>query len=474
MEKSRTRVVFADVRIKKPGMKVLVAQQFGFAVDGTLELFPSLAGNLLASALHRRVSVRSRSRPVGDIDGEYAADLFVADLTEHNAFPELDLRDTGQRPGRIDMNDVSMGGRQVRAQVELQAVHPLHVRRQDAQIGKRGIGGEHLLVDHGSDALERQRGHVVIAAPHFASAIVVDGNAGNPSCVAEDRFDLRLGYVPHTPRLEIVAPGIDPRQIGWSVQHAIGRPRRGIEHRQHHLHEHIADCAGAGFSRLGGHQRAGEPRRQELLVRRRALIGAHEFPPIRTFVFRETTLLATGEKLPEARPEESEFLGRNIDDGSKREENSAQKPARVGRVFREARGNPEHRHAVLSDSDARCRHEVIGDLAPIERRNAPHRVDDVLVKAGEEPKTVLARNLVVERRNSLVGEFMSTRALASVGDGYAAGLAAGDVAPLENDYLESALDQFVRGGHARHPAAQDYDPRGHFLGFRWVGQLRRR
>ena len=261
LEKARTRVVFADVRIKKPGMKVLVAQQFRFAVDGTLELFPSLAGNLLASALHRRVSVRSRSRPVGDIDGEYVADLFVADLTEHNAFPELDLRDTGQRPGRIDMNDVSMGGRQVRAQVELQAVHPLHVRRQGAQIGKRGIGGEHLLVDHGSDALERQRGHVVIAAPHFACAIVVDGNAGNPSCVAEDRFDLRLGHVPHAPRLEIVAPGIDPRQIGRSVQHAIGRPRRGIEHRQHHLHEHIADCAGAGFSRLGGHQRAREPRR---------------------------------------------------------------------------------------------------------------------------------------------------------------------------------------------------------------------
>ena len=69
---------------------------------------------------------------------------------------------------------------------------------------------------------------------------------------------------------------------------------------------------------------------------------------------------------------------------------------------------------------------------------------------------------------------MSTRALAGVGDGYAAGLAAGDVAPLENDYLESALDQFVRGGHARHPAAQNDDPRGHFSGFRWVGQLRRR
>ena len=111
LEKTRTRVVFADVRIEEPGMQVLVAQQFRFAVDGTLELFPCLAGNLLASALDRRLSVRSRSRPVGDVDGEYAADLFVSDLTKNDAFPELDLRDTGQRPGRVDMNDVSVGGR---------------------------------------------------------------------------------------------------------------------------------------------------------------------------------------------------------------------------------------------------------------------------------------------------------------------------------------------------------------------------
>jgi len=54
---------------------------------------------------------------------------------------------------------------------------------------------------------------------------------------------------------------------------------------------------------------------------------------------------------------------------------------------------------------------------------------------------------------------MAARASAIVDDWHAARLAAGDVAPLEDDHLEAALDQFVRGAHPRHAAAKNDDPR---------------
>ena len=110
------------------------------------------------------------------------------------------------------------------------------------------------------------------------------------------------------------------------------------------------------------------------------------------------------------------------------------------------------------NADARRRHQVIGHLAPVERRDAPHRVDHVLVEAREEPKPVLAGQAVLDGRDAGVGELVSARAGAVVDHRDAARLAARDAAALEDDDLEAALDQLVRGAHARDAAAEDDDP----------------
>ena len=80
---------------------------------------------------------------------------------------------------------------------------------------------------------------------------------------------------------------------------------------------------------------------------------------------------------------------------------------------------------------------MISDLAPVERRNAPHGVDDVLVKAGKELKTMLARNFVERDEIPVSANLMQACSLAGVRDRDAAGFAAGGVAPLEDNYPNS-------------------------------------
>ena len=49
---------------------------------------------------------------------------------------------------------------------------------------------------------------------------------------------------------------------------------------------------------------------EELLVRRRPLLGADELPPARPLVLPEPALMARGEDLPDARAEECQIVGR--------------------------------------------------------------------------------------------------------------------------------------------------------------------
>ena len=114
--------------------------------------------------------------------------------------------------------------------------------------------------------------------------------------------------------------------------------------------------------------------------------------------------------------------------------------------------------------------QVIRHLAPIERRNAAHGVDDVLVEAGEKPEAVLAGQVVLDRSNSGVRNLIPPLAAgaSSLDHWNAARLAARDVAPFEHHDLEAALDEFLRGAHARHAAAQNDDFRpGHGSPANW-------
>ena len=92
--------------------------------------------------------------------------------------------------------------------------------------------------------------------------------------------------------------------------------------------------------------------------------------------------------------------------------------------------------------------------AAVERRNAAHGVDDVLVEAGEKAESVLAGQAVLDRRHAA----LSARSCPLVPapssiTADAAGLAARNAPALEHGHLEAALDQLVRGAHARHAAA---------------------
>ncbi len=104
---------------------------------------------------------------------------------------------------------------------------------------------------------------------------------------------------------------------------------------------------------------------------------------------------------------------------------------------------------------------MVRHLAPVERRNIAHRVDDVLIKTGEEPKAMLAGHEMVDRTCGARGELMSARVFVRVRHRDAAGLAARNVPAFEHNDLEAALDQLVRGAHAGDAAAEDDDASGH-------------
>ena len=87
----------------------------------------------------------------------------------------------------------------------------------------------------------------------------------------------------------------------------------------------------------------------------------------------------------------------------------------------------------------------------------------MFVKSRKEPESVLARELVLNGRHAPVGQHVSALAFALVAHRNAAGLAAGNVAALEDHNLEAALNELVRGTHATHAAAQDNDPSRHVL-----------
>ena len=179
---------------------------------------------------------------------------------------------------------------------------------------------------------------------------------------------------------------------------------------------------------------------EELLVRRRPLLGAEELPPARPFVLPEPALMARGEDLPEARAEECQIVGGEVGGRREQQQDVPQHGTGIARRERKARRYHEWGFVVLSEFQPRRRHEVIRHLAPVKRRDAAHGVDHVLVEAWEEPEPMLAGHAVLERMPGATGELISAGVLALVDDGNAAGLASRNIAALEHHDLEAALD----------------------------------
>ena len=118
-----------------------------------------------------------------------------------------------------------------------------------------------------------------------------------------------------------------------------------------------------------------------------------EVPPARLFVFPEPTLGAGGKNLPDPRAKKRKILRREAGDRSEGKEYVAQHRSRVACGSREARWRQNGGLAVLGYAQTRRLDEMLLDGAPIERRYAAHGVDDVFVKAGEEPESVFARQI---------------------------------------------------------------------------------
>ncbi len=100
---------------------------------------------------------------------------------------------------------------------------------------------------------------------------------------------------------------------------------------------------------------------------------------------------------------------------------------------------------------------MVRHLPPVERRDPAHRVDHVLVEAREEAEAVLAGQPMLDRRHARVRELVAAAALTAFGHRDASSLAAGQLATFENDDLEPALAELVRGAHACDAAAEDDD-----------------
>ncbi len=161
-------------------------------------------------------------------------------------------------------------------------------------------------------------------------------------------------------------------------------------------------------------------------------------------------------------PKKARSSRREIRVGFERQQNVAQQRARVTGRERKARGRHEVGLHVLSESHPRRRRQMIRNLSPIKRRRAAHGVDDMFVETREEPEPVFAWQPMLDRAHGAGGgQLMSARVLAVVDDGNAAGLASRQVAALEHNDLKAALDQFMRGAHASHAAAENDDPSRH-------------
>ena len=350
-----------------------------------------------------------------------------------------------------------MGGGHVAVQVEDGAVHPLDVGCQRPQVRQPRVDGQHGVVDQRRRAFQRHGADAVVGLHDAAQAVLDDLDAGEAPALHQDLLHLGVVAVLHALGFEPEAPGVDPDEVGRPVEHAVGGTGRGVDDGQHQLHEDVADGARAGRARLGRDERARDARGEELLVGRRALGSADEVPPAGAFVLAQAAFGAAGQDLPDAGAEEGQVLGREVGGRAEGHHDVAQKHAGVGRRAREGGGHDEGRLAELGDAHACRRHQVIGDLAAVQRRDAAHGVHDVLVEAGEEAEAVLARQVVLDRRHAVVGQHMAGAGRALVGNRDAARLAAGDVAAFEHRDLEPTLDELVRGAHAGDAAAQDDD-----------------
>ena len=313
------------------------------------------------------------------------------------------------------------------------------------------------IVHERGHALERKRGHVVIAGHHGRCAALPHGNAGDALAVAQDLLHLRAEPVLDAAGLELREPRVDPDEVRRPVEDPVGRARGGIDDREHQLYEDVADRARAGLPGLGSDERARDSRGEELLVGGGALLRVDEVPPVRLLVLADPARIAGREDLPDARAEEREVVGRQARDRPEREEDVPQHRAGVARRAREERRDLERRLLVLRDPDPRRRHQMVRHLAPVERRDPAHRVDHVLVEAWEEAEAVLAGQPMLDRRDARVRELVAAPALTAFGHRDASSLAAGQLATFENDDLEAALAELVRGAHACDAAAENDD-----------------
>ena len=113
-------------------MQQIVRQQllaWLVAVERCLQLPPDLVRDLVARALLGRLGHKQARRvPVGDVDRDQPAHRAVAPpgAEQPAVTPELRLRDRGQRPWRVWVEDVPTNRRHVLVEKELDTDHPRH------------------------------------------------------------------------------------------------------------------------------------------------------------------------------------------------------------------------------------------------------------------------------------------------------------------------------------------------------------
>ncbi len=248
-------------------------------------------------------------------------------------------------------------------------------------------------------------------------------------------------------RLQVAAPWIDPDVVGRAVQHPVGaRSRRHDVEEQ--LDEDVADRLRARGAGLRGDQRPRDAMAKKLLVGRGAMLRFDEVPPPDLFVFRVPPLAAGRDDLPHLRAEERKVIVGEVEvaaeEAAEVVEHDAHVVDRARRTRREIHGvTPVPAQLAAGRVD-----QVVRDGSGRPVGDPAHRVGDVTVEAREEPKPVLA------------GQILAA-VLARPRHGKAPRLAAGDWKKLVDLDVEVALDQLMRGAEPRDAAAEDDDLRIH-------------
>ncbi len=207
--------------------------------------------------------------------------------------------------------------------------------------------------------------------------------------MADDAVDVTVELVLDPRGPQILEPGVEPDLVGRPVENTVGA-RAGGDQVENQGQPDIAFDVSIGEMGVRGHQRAGEPFGEELLIPLRLVVGVDELPPAHRLVDLLPSGVTAGVHLPEPVHEEIDLALLQTHLGRQVGEQILEDLLEVPFVSRKACRHLDRRLAIERELNPGGVDQVVDHVA-VPERDPAHGVGDVLVEAGEEPEAVLSR-----------------------------------------------------------------------------------